>query len=98
MAAHHSWAQTENRNKRTANARQALENKFLTEAGGDPVKAEHFRQAYYAGLALKSAKSRRRAKEARAQADRLDREAIEADAELQATGVADLTEVGGVSS
>jgi hypothetical protein len=38
MAAHESWAQTLNRSARTANARAALENRFLAEAGGDPVR------------------------------------------------------------
>lgn len=60
ISAHESWAQTENRTARTAKARQALENKFLAEAGGDPQRAESLRKAYYARLALKSAQSRRR--------------------------------------
>lgn len=59
IAAHESWANTEDRSARTANARKALEDKFLTEAGGDPQRAESLRKAYYARLALKSAKVRR---------------------------------------
>ena len=64
IAANDSWAQTEDRPARTANARKALDDKFLTEAGGDPVKAESLRKAYYARLAFKSAKARRLRKQA----------------------------------
>jgi hypothetical protein len=60
IAAHESWAQTENRTARTAKGRRALEDKFLAEAGGDPKRAESLRRAYYARLALKSAQARRR--------------------------------------
>jgi hypothetical protein len=60
IAAHESWARTENRSARTAKARQALEDKFLAEAGGDPRRAESLRKAYYARMALKSAQARRR--------------------------------------
>lgn len=60
IAAHESWANTEDRTARTANARKALEDKFLAEADGDPVRAEHLRRAYYARLAFKSAQARRR--------------------------------------
>lgn len=63
IAAHTSWANTPNRTARTANARAALEQKFLDAADGDPVRAEHLRIAYYKRLALKSAASRRRARE-----------------------------------
>ena len=59
IAAHESWARTENRSARTAKARQALENKFLAEADGDPHRAESLRKAYYARMALKSAQARR---------------------------------------
>ena len=72
MAAHHSWAVTEDRPARTANARNALENKFLAEAGGDPVRAKSVRKAYYARLALKSAQARRRRSSEQATADDLD--------------------------
>jgi len=64
VAAHMSWAKTDDRSARTAPARAALEQRFLEEAGGDPVRAEHLRKAHYARLALKSAVSRRRAREA----------------------------------
>ena len=59
IAANDSWAQTEDRPARTANARKALDDKFLAEAGGDPKRAESLRKAYYARLAFKSAKARR---------------------------------------
>jgi hypothetical protein len=59
-AAHQSWANTENRTARTANARNAFQNKFLAEAGGDPMRAESLRKAFYARLALASVKARRR--------------------------------------
>lgn len=65
IAAHESWAQTTDRTARTAPARAALDQKFLTEAGGDPVRAESLRKAYYSRLALKSAQARRRNREAR---------------------------------
>jgi hypothetical protein len=62
IAAHSSWAQTENRSARTAPARAGMNAKFLAQAEGDPVRAEHLRKAYFARLALKSAQSRRKAK------------------------------------
>jgi len=61
IAAHSSWANTENRSARTAPARAALDAKFLEQAGGDSVRAAHLRKAHFARLALKSAKSRRKA-------------------------------------
>jgi hypothetical protein len=60
IAVETSWANTENRPARTANAREAFEDKFLAEADGDPRRAEHLRKAYYARLALQSAKARKR--------------------------------------
>jgi hypothetical protein len=60
IAAHTSWANTTDRTARTANARRALEDKFLAEADGDPKRAESLRRAYYSRLALKSAQARRR--------------------------------------
>jgi hypothetical protein len=63
IAAHESWAHTTNRSARTAPARAALNQKFLDQAGGDPVRAESLRKAHYARLALKSAQSRRRSRE-----------------------------------
>jgi len=69
IAAHESWAHTEDRAARTAPARAAMERQFLDQAGGDPAKAANLRKAHYARLALKSAQSRRKAKEATAAAD-----------------------------
>jgi hypothetical protein len=57
---HLSWAHTKDRGKRTAPAREALEAKFLAQADGDPVRAESFRKAFYADLALRSARARRK--------------------------------------
>lgn len=79
IAAHDSWANTIDRSARTAPARAALEKKFLDQAGGDPVRAEHLRQAYYGRLALKSAQARRKVKE-------LTEVAEVAEAELAAGG------------
>lgn len=69
IAAHESWANTPNRSARTAPGRAALDAKFLAQADGDPIRAEHLRKAYFQRLALKSAQSRRRAKEATAAAE-----------------------------
>ncbi len=68
-AAHLSWAVTTNRAARTAPARAALDAKFLQQADGDPVRAAHLRKAYFATLALKSAQSRRKARELTATAE-----------------------------
>ncbi len=59
IAAHESWARTENRSARTAAARRALEDKFLAQAGGDPQRAASARKAYYLRLAQKSAAARK---------------------------------------
>ena len=64
IAANDSWAQTDDRPARTAKARKALDDKFLTEADGDPKRAESLRKAYYARMAFKSAKARRLRKQA----------------------------------
>lgn len=79
IGAHVSWANTADRTARTAPARAALDQKFLDEAGGDPVRAEHLRKAHFARLALKSAQSRRRAREQTELAEA-------AEAELSETG------------
>lgn len=60
IAVETSWANTHDRSARTANARRALDAKFLEQASGDPKRAEHLRKAHYARLALKSAQARRR--------------------------------------
>ena len=79
IAAHESWANTTDRSARTAPARRAMQDKFLDEAGGDPIRAEHLRKAHFARLALKSAQARRKAREAVAAAE-------SAEAELSAAG------------
>lgn len=79
IAAHESWANTSDRTARTAAGRAAFEARFLAQAEGDPVRAEHLRKSYYARLALKSARARRRIKEAAA-------ELADAEAELHAAG------------
>lgn len=73
-----SWANTIDRSARTAPARAALDQKFLDQAGGDPVRAAHLRKAYFARLALKSARSRRRAKELTQTAESAEAELAEA--------------------
>ena len=74
QAAHESWANTEDRSARTAPARAALDAKFLDQAGGDPVRAEHLRKAHFARLSLRSAQSRRRARELTEAADAAEAE------------------------
>lgn len=69
-----SWANTPNRAARTAPARAALDQKFLDEAGGDPLRAEALRKAHFARLALKSAQARRRARENTAVAEAVEAE------------------------
>lgn len=64
IAAHESWANTKDRTARTAPGRAALEQKFLDQADGDPLRAAHLKKAHFARLALKSAQARRKAKEA----------------------------------
>ena len=54
IAAHESWAQTQDWSARTANARRAFENRFLALAGGDPKRAESLRKAHYKRIQLKS--------------------------------------------
>lgn len=68
VAAHESWAKTENRSARTAPARKAMLDKFEREVDPDGVlppaerakRVESKRKAHFARLALKSAQSRRR--------------------------------------
>jgi hypothetical protein len=59
LGAHVSWANTTDRSARTAPGRAAMDAKFLAEADGDPVRAEHLRKAHYIRMALKSAEARR---------------------------------------
>ena len=74
IAAHESWAGTENRTARTAAARAAFDAKLLEQAEGDPVRAAHLRKAHFSRLALKSAQARRKAKEAAATAEAVEAE------------------------
>lgn len=60
IAAHESWGRTPDRTARTAPARKAFDERFLIEAGGDPLRAESLRRAYFARLAYKSAQARKR--------------------------------------
>jgi hypothetical protein len=60
IAAYESWGQTPDRTARTAKARKAFDEKFLTEADGDPQRAEALRRAYFARMAYKSAQVRAR--------------------------------------
>lgn len=68
IAAHESWAKTENRPGRTANARKAMLDKFEQQVDPEGLltpteraqRAEHARKAYFKRLALKSAQARRR--------------------------------------
>ena len=83
IAAHTSWANTTDRAARTAKARAALDQKFLDEAGGDPLRAESLRKAHFKRLALKSAQARRRRREA-------DQQLAEVETELDALGVGDV--------
>jgi hypothetical protein len=59
IGGHISWANTTDRAARTAPGRAAMDAKFLAEADGDPVRAEHLRKAHYLRMALKSAEARR---------------------------------------
>ena len=63
IAANMSWANTTDRSARTAKARASLNAKFLEAAGGDGVRAEHLRKAYFQRLSLKSAVARRKSRE-----------------------------------
>lgn len=88
IAAHESWAATEDRAKRTAPARAALDQKFLDAADGDPVRAAHLRKAHFQRLALKSAQARRKAKLFGDQADDADRQLADLTIELAGGGAA----------
>jgi hypothetical protein len=68
IAAHESWARTDDRTARTANARRAMLDKFEQQVDPNnelrPAErakcAEHARKAHFKRLALKSARARRR--------------------------------------
>lgn len=87
IAAHSSWANTEDRPARTASARKAMLDRFEREVDPEGTltlaerarRAEHARKAYFARLALKSAQSRRKARTFTDLAE-------QAEAELNASG------------
>jgi hypothetical protein len=68
LAAHESWARTEDRQARTAPARQAFLGRFEAEVDPEGVlppqerarRAESARQAHMTRMALRSAQARRR--------------------------------------
>jgi hypothetical protein len=68
IAAHESWAHTEDRSARTANARKTMLDKFETQVDPEGIlppaerakRAEHARKAHFKRLALRSAQARRR--------------------------------------
>lgn len=68
VAAHTSWANTDDRAARTANGRQAFRDRFETEVDPEGVlsaaerarRADNARKAHFTRLALKSAQSRRK--------------------------------------
>jgi len=68
LAAHESWARTEDAAARTEPARRAFLERFEREVDPDGTlapaerarRAEHARKAHFARLALKSAQARRR--------------------------------------
>lgn len=68
LAAHESWARTEDRTARTAPARDAFMARFERQVDPDGVlspqertiRAEHAKKAHFLRLALKSAQARRR--------------------------------------
>ncbi len=59
IGAHTRWANTTDRSAATARARAGFEQRFLDQAAGDPLRAASLRKAYYARLALSSARARR---------------------------------------
>jgi hypothetical protein len=79
IGAEASWGNTLDRVARTAPARAGLYKKFLDEAGGDAVRAEHLYKAHFLKLAHKSAQARKKIKT-------LTAEAEEAEAELGQAG------------
>ena len=74
MGAHRSWSRTSDRSARTEPAREAFRDRFRREVDPEGVldpeererRAESARRAWYAELALKSAKARRKASDGRA--------------------------------
>jgi ketosteroid isomerase-like protein len=82
IAAHSKWAKTADPSAATAPARKAFNARFERQVDPDGTlepaerarRAEHARRAYFASLALKSVRARRRGKELLAEADAADAE------------------------
>jgi hypothetical protein len=83
LAAHESWANTDDPSARTAPARRAMLDRFERQVDPDGVlspverarRAGHARKAYFARLALRSAQARRKTpavEEGHGRAGRLD--------------------------
>lgn len=85
IAAHERWAREPDRAAATEAARRAFRDRFERQVDPDGTlppaerarRAEHARKAYYTRLALRSAQSRRRAKQATAEAEAAERELAE---------------------
>lgn len=94
VRAHKSWANTADPAARTAPARAGLDAKFERQVDPDGTlapaerdrRAESARKAHFTELALKSVQARRRAADARRAIPVLERQAVEAEAELAAGG------------
>lgn len=94
LASLSSWANTEDPTARTAPARAALMERFEREVDPDGVlepkerarRAEAARRAWYASLSLKSATARRKAAQARVEADAVDTVASAIGLEVQPDG------------
>jgi hypothetical protein len=82
LAAHTRWSRCADPATATEPARRALLDKFERQVDPDGVlspadrsrRAEHARKAYFTGLALKSARSRRKGRELLATADAAEAE------------------------
>lgn len=79
IAANERWGREPDRTAATAPGRRAFEQRFLDAADGDPVRAANLRAAHFKRLALKSAISRRKAREATAAAEAAESELAELD-------------------
>lgn len=92
LAAYESWAKTPDRRERTAPAHRALMERFETQVDPQrvlPAKqraamADAAMRAHFSRMSLRAKVNRSKAKAAREQAVRLERDADAADAELRA--------------
>ena len=86
-AAHASWANTRDRTARTAPARRAFDLRFEDQVDPDRTltpeerarRAMSARKSFYAGLAARSVRARRKAREALAEAEAAEAELAQAD-------------------